>query len=279
MTTVAGTSSSTTSSASTSSSTSSSSTFGTNFNTFLSMLTTQLKNQDPLSPMDSTQFTNQLVQFSSVEQQINANTNLQTLISLQKTGQTSQAISYLGQSVEMSSSQLPLQGTSAAFSYTLPKEAKNCQITIKNSSGTTVYTTTGDTTAGRHEIQWDGTNASGTAQDDGLYTVNVTATGTDGTALSPTITTFGTVSRVTNDPTNGATLEIDAGSKGAKMTVTPDKVVSIHADNTLSNTQLTAAQAQYQAAVAQYKALLAAQQSASSSSTSSTSSTATTAAQ
>jgi flagellar basal-body rod modification protein FlgD len=270
MTTVSGTSSSTTTSAATSSS----STFGTNFNTFLGMLTTQLKNQDPLSPMDSTQFTNQLVQFSSVEQQINANTNLQTLISLQKTGQTSQAISYLGQSVEMSSSQLPLQGTSAAFSYTLPKEAKSCQIAIKNSSGTTVYSTTGDTTAGRHDIQWDGTNAAGKAQDDGLYTVTVTATATDGTSMSPTTTTYGTVNRVTNDATNGATLEIDAGSKGAKMTVTPDKILSVHSDNTLESAQLVAAQAQYQAAVAQYKALLAAQESASSSSTSSTSSTA-----
>src|SRR5712675_2430466 len=68
----------------------------TNFNTFLTLLTTQLKNQDPLAPMDSNQFTQQLVQFSQVEQQINANKNLESLISLTKARGAIDAVSYLG---------------------------------------------------------------------------------------------------------------------------------------------------------------------------------------
>src|SRR6267142_4445505 len=71
----------------------------TNFNTFLTLLTTQLKNQDPLAPMDSNQFTQQLVQFSQVEQQINANKNLESLISLTKNQASVNAVSYLGKTL------------------------------------------------------------------------------------------------------------------------------------------------------------------------------------
>src|SRR5580700_11949070 len=70
-----------------------------NFNTFLGLLTTQLQNQDPMSPMDTNQFTQQLVEFASVEQQMNTNTNLQTLVSLQQTAQDSQALNFVGQTV------------------------------------------------------------------------------------------------------------------------------------------------------------------------------------
>src|ERR1044071_1210572 len=71
-------------------------TLASNFDTFLSLLTTQLKNQDPMSPMDSNQFTQQLVQFSQVEQQINSNKNLESLIALTKSQTTTAAVSYLG---------------------------------------------------------------------------------------------------------------------------------------------------------------------------------------
>src|SRR5579884_3869002 len=70
-----------------------------NFDTFLQLLTTQLQNQDPLSPMDSTQFTQQLVEFSQVEQQINTNNNLQNLIGLTEANAGSTAVSYLGKDV------------------------------------------------------------------------------------------------------------------------------------------------------------------------------------
>src|ERR1700761_3109379 len=67
-----------------------------NFQAFLTLLTTQLKNQNPLDPLDSNQFTQQLVQFASVEQQMNMNTQLTTLVSMQKATQSTQAMSFLG---------------------------------------------------------------------------------------------------------------------------------------------------------------------------------------
>ena len=119
MTTASTTAAASTSAATTAASTSAAATaktsLGKDFNTFLNMLTTQLKHQDPLSPMDSTQFTSQLVQYSGVEQQINANTNLEKLITLQQANSTSQAISYLNQNVEISSDKIPLQGGSADY--------------------------------------------------------------------------------------------------------------------------------------------------------------------
>src|SRR6202789_478055 len=72
-----------------------------NYNTFLTLLTTQLQNQNPLDPLDSNQFTQQLVEFSSVEQQVNMNTNLQTLISLQQTSDATSAMQYLGSNVTL----------------------------------------------------------------------------------------------------------------------------------------------------------------------------------
>jgi flagellar basal-body rod modification protein FlgD len=86
-----------------------------NFSTFLTLLTTQLKNQDPTSPMDSNQFTQQLVEFSQVEQQINTNTNLQTLISQGTAQSAAYATGYLGKTVTVADgrrSQLELQSGS-----------------------------------------------------------------------------------------------------------------------------------------------------------------------
>ena len=202
-------------------------TLGTNFNTFLNMLTTQLKHQDPLSPMDSTQFTNQLVQFSSVEQQINANSNLEKLITLQTAQQTAQAISYVGQTVEVSGSKLPLQNGSASFSYNLPSAASTCEVQIKDSNGNLVYKTSADTSVGSHSLTWDGTDTSGKAQTDGLYTISVLANGKDGSTLAATTSVFGQVTKLVNDATNGATLEIGAGTGSDKLSVTPDKVLSV----------------------------------------------------
>lgn len=243
-------------------------TLGSNFNTFLTMLTTQLKHQDPLSPMDSTQFTNQLVQFSSVEQQINANSNLEKLIKLQQTAQTTQGINYLGQTVEVAGTDLPLQDGAASLTYTLPKEARDVKVNIRDSSGTLVKTINGETKAGAHSIDWDGKDTSGNQLDDGRYSITVTATAADGSSITTTSTTFGRITKVTNDATNGTTLVMGAGTKGNDITLSMDKVVSVK-DNSagINSAQLNAANAQYQAALAQLQAL----QSASSNNTGSSS--------
>src|ERR1700757_5369758 len=88
-----------------------------NFNTFLQLLTTQLQNQNPLDPLDTNQFTQQLVEFASVEQQINMNTNLQTLVSLQQTEQSTEALKFVGQTVTVSGSTAPLTNSQARWTF------------------------------------------------------------------------------------------------------------------------------------------------------------------
>ena len=189
---------------------SSSSKLSSNLNMFLSMLTTQLKNQDPLSPTDSTQFTNQLVMYSQVEQQINTNTDLNKLISLQSSNQQAAAIGYIGQTVEMSGTTLPLQNGNAEFQYTLPSAAQNAVVQIANSAGTVVASITANAAAGSHYMSWDGKNSAGTQQADGTYTLSVIANDPQGNGIAATTNTFGTVTGVTSDATNGTELNMGA---------------------------------------------------------------------
>jgi flagellar basal-body rod modification protein FlgD len=181
-----------------------------NLNMFLTMLTTQLKNQDPLSPTDSTQFTNQLVLYSQVEQQINTNGNLGKLITLQGNNQQASAIGYIGQTVSVSGTSLPLQGGTAAFDYTLPSAAQSAVVNIKDSAGTTVAQLTGKTTAGTHYLSWNGQNSQGTQLADGHYTIEVLASDSKGNTLTTTSNTFGKVTGVSSDATNGTSLDLGA---------------------------------------------------------------------
>src|ERR1700724_3800679 len=94
-----------------------------NFNTFLQLLTTQLKNQNPLSPLDTNQFTQQLVQFAGVQQQLNTNDSLATLISLQQTAQSTQALGFVGKTAVVSGSTAALTKSSASWDLSLPNSA------------------------------------------------------------------------------------------------------------------------------------------------------------
>src|SRR6202142_1241779 len=89
-----------------------------NFSDFLNLLMTQLKNQDPSSPMDANSFTSELVEFSSVEQQINTNTSLNTLIQLTQAGDVSQATAVVGKQVMVQSTQMPLQNGNGTLVFT-----------------------------------------------------------------------------------------------------------------------------------------------------------------
>jgi len=171
-----------------------------NMDSFLTLLTAQLKNQDPLSPMDSTQFTNQLVQFAGVEQQINANNNLESLIGLSQTSIGATAVSYLGKEVQAESTTMPLQDGAAKFTYTLSQDASDCLIVIKDSTGAVVRTMAGQTEAGTYHMSWDGKNAYGEQLDDGAYTLEIQAKDTDGETMDNIYTTtFGKVTAVAND--------------------------------------------------------------------------------
>src|SRR5471030_3223565 len=109
-----------------------------NFNSFLQLLTTQLKNQNPLDPLDTNQFTSQLVQFAQVEQQLRSNDQLATLVSLQKTTQSTAALSFVGQNVVVDGSTAPLQNGSATWDLAVPKPA-TATVNIKSATGQTVY--------------------------------------------------------------------------------------------------------------------------------------------
>ncbi|MBI4969287.1 MAG: flagellar hook assembly protein FlgD [Rhodospirillales bacterium] len=167
-------------------------------NQFLTLLTSQLKHQDPLSPMDSTQFTNQLVQFANVEQHIASNANLEKLIKLQQSSIAMSSVSYIGKTIEAETTGLPLQGGQAHFTYEFsggtPAQATAA---IYNDSGTVVRTFLLDTGSGTHAIDWDGKDQLGTQLPDGAYRVNVTAVAAqDSKEVASKILTTGKVTGV-----------------------------------------------------------------------------------
>jgi flagellar basal-body rod modification protein FlgD len=171
------------------------STIAGNFNTFLQLLTTQLKNQNPLDPLDTNQFTQQLVQFASVEQQINMNTQLTTLVSMQKATQNTQALSFLGSTATVDGATAQLTGGKATWSFSSDKPATGT-VTIKNATGSTVYSGTYPLNAGSQAFQWDGRGNNGALNPDGAYTMSITAKDATGSSVAISTEVRGTVDSV-----------------------------------------------------------------------------------
>jgi len=167
-----------------------------NFSTFLTLLTTQLKNQDPTSPMDSNEFTQQLVEYSQVEQQINTNTNLQSLITQGTTNASAVTTSYLGKNVSVTNGNASLSDGAATWTYNLGTASATTQLTVTNSAGQTVYTGSGATTAGNNTFNWNGEDANGNQLSDGTYKLAVTATDQSGNAITTSVASAGTVSQI-----------------------------------------------------------------------------------
>ena len=167
-----------------------------NFSTFLTLLTTQLQNQDPMNPMDSSQFTQQLVMFSQVEQQINTNNNLQTLIALGQANTLSSSASYLGKSITITTGNGALQNSSCTWRYALGADAATTTITVTDSNGKVVYTGPGETASGGHDFTWDGIDSGGNQLPDGVYKLSVTSATADGTPIQSAIAFKGVVDEV-----------------------------------------------------------------------------------
>ena len=184
---------STTAAASSSAATSARSKLSANFDTFLKLLTEQLKNQDPTDPMDTGEFTQQLVQYSQVEQQINTNKNFETLIGLQRTSSASAALGYLGKTVVTKGDLASLESGAAQWGYTLPAAASETQLIVSDSRGRIVRTMTGERGAGEHGFAWDGKGQNGQALSDGVYRLEVRAKGADGQSLKVPVTSTGVV--------------------------------------------------------------------------------------
>jgi flagellar basal-body rod modification protein FlgD len=169
-----------------------------NFDTFLQLLTTQLQNQDPLNPLDTNQFTEQLVEFASVEQQVDMNTNLQTLISLQQTAEATSALQFLGTTVTINSNTAALSNatnTPATWSFSAASPA-TANITITSSTGQTAYTGTRSLSAGSQSYTWNGQGNNGVTWPDGNYTLTINATGANGQPVTVTTQVQGVVSAI-----------------------------------------------------------------------------------
>lgn len=188
--------STTAASASTAASTAGRTRLAENFDTFLSLLTTQLKNQDPLSPMDSTQFTQQLVQMTGVEQQLLTNDLLEKLVSNTGSG-VSTAVSLIGKEVRASSDAAALKGGKAEWSYNLDRAATDVKLEILDANGRVVRTIAPtDNKAGEHTLTWDGKATGGAELADGTYTLKVTAKDSAGSTVPANVFRDGLVTGV-----------------------------------------------------------------------------------
>jgi len=169
---------------------------GADFNTFLTLLTTQLRNQDPTKAMDAQEMTNQLVQFASVEQQLKVNTNLEQLISVQQGSQLVSAAPLMGRMVEVESDRLSLQNGQAALRLPVAGAATRAEVTVQDSRGRTVRTADVTLGAGTTTWQWDGRGIGGAQQADGLYRFSVRGVTSDGTTTPITAGVLGRATAV-----------------------------------------------------------------------------------
>ncbi|WP_420433868.1 flagellar hook assembly protein FlgD [Hyphobacterium sp.] len=179
-----------------------------NFEMFLTLLTEQMKAQDPLNPLDSTEFVNQLVNFSGVEQDIRANQNLENLITIQSAAAQTTAVGFIGREATVSSPQGMLQDGSADWTYVLPEDTQGTLITLTDENGRTVATFEGEATAGRHSFEWDGQDLSGTDLEDGVYTLTVSAVNGEG---QPVTADVQTTARVTGVDFSGSQVVVQMG--------------------------------------------------------------------
>ena len=167
-----------------------------NFQSFLQLLTTQLQNQDPLSPLDTNQFTQQLVEFAGVQQQINTNDSLASLVSLQQTAQSSQALQFVGKTAVVKGNTATMTSSQATWELNIPT-ASNVTINITNSSGQTVYSNTTAVSAGNNQVfNWNGLGTDGTQNPDGTYTLTATAKDANGNNVAVSTSVAGVVSSV-----------------------------------------------------------------------------------
>ena len=192
-----------------------------NFNQFLSLLTTQLQHQDPTAPLDTNQFTQQLVEFSQVEQQLKTNTKLDTLISQTGGGsQVSSLLGYVGLTATVKSSSATLASGKAQWTLNAPSQTNSANIVIKDSSGNQVASFAQQFSAGSQTIVWDGTTSSGSTAPDGVYNIQVTAKSASGSDVAISTTSDVVISGI--DSSSG-TAKLLAGS----LSFTPDQIVAV----------------------------------------------------
>lgn len=175
---------------------SSRSTIADNFDTFLSLLTTQLKNQNPLDPLDTNQFTSQMVEFTSVEQQLKSNEFLEALVLSNQSSTYTDAVNFVGKDVTAAGSTTQLQNGEAKWSFTVAESAPDVNVTVTDQNGNTVYTAETSVNAGEGQFVWDGIDSTGNQLPEGKYTVTIDARDADGAYVPVSTKLSGTVSAV-----------------------------------------------------------------------------------
>jgi flagellar basal-body rod modification protein FlgD len=167
-----------------------------NFQSFLTLLTTQLQNQNPLDPLDTNQFTQQLVEFAGVQQQLNTNDSLSTLVSLQQTTQSTEALAYVGKTAVVKGNTATMVNSIAGWELSIPT-ASVMDVTIASSTGQTVFSGSYSVSAGNNQpFAWNGQGSDGTQWPDGNYTLTATAKDNNGNTVAVTSAVEGTVSSV-----------------------------------------------------------------------------------
>ena len=188
------------------------------FDTFLVLLTTQMKNQDPLSPMDSNQFTQQIVQMTGVEQQLLTNQLLQQLVGAAGDG-VADAVSLIGKEVRAATDEATLNGGKADWVFRLDRAAQDVKVEVLDQNGSIVHVKAlSDLEGGEHAFNWNGKNVLGAQlADGGRYTLRVTATDTSGATVGHVTFIEGLVSAV--EQVDGQTYVTVGGSRALWQTI------------------------------------------------------------
>lgn len=201
-------------------------------NQFLNLLVAQLQNQDPLDPLDANEFTAQLVQFASVEQQIQQNSNLEKLLTVQQNSQVASMVNYLGTVVEAKGQEFNMMNHQAMFTYTLDQNVRSNTITISDASGKTMFTAEGSLDQGMHTVGWDGLKTDGTQAPDGPYKVTVSAKDGEGNLVDVQHTVFGLVTGTSIEDGN---VKLNMGDVSTDIT----NIISVEMPVTTTQTAAT----------------------------------------
>lgn len=170
-------------------------TIADSFDSFLKILTTQLKNQNPLDPLDTNQFTQQLVQFTGVEQQLKTNQFLEAMLSANMNNAQSQAVGYIGKEITASGVKSELVNGAAKWHFAVDKAA-SINVQVKDASGNVVYTKQGNVAEGESVFNWNGIGDDGKVKPDGTYSISIEARDADGKLVSAATEMTGEVTGV-----------------------------------------------------------------------------------
>jgi len=180
------------------------------FNFFLKLMTTQLQNQDPTDPMDTNALTDQITQFTQVEQQVKTNSHLEKLLAAQNQSQLSTAVSFIGSEVETSGNTGEKVAGRAVFSYMLEEGAVDTDIIITDEAGRAVFKGKGTNLEGRNLVVWDGSNSfNNTIEPDGVYTIRVASKDSKGETVKSDARAVGIVTAVETAADGTVLLSID----------------------------------------------------------------------